>query len=309
MNPKTLNKLLKIVAITIVISFTIDKVVFFALNKVSDEVMTGQAVGKLNHFLSVKDTSDFLVFGNSRANRHIDVDLLAQNGFNIGIDGTGIAYISTLINTLDKTKEQFVLVHIDTKDFFKKGYNAKDIKALRIKYHRDEQITKALKESGHASILQDVFYSINYNGNAIGILKNYFRPSYNFQSYNGYDPIEVSKEQEEARDIVLNTKVNADCLEQLKPNEIAVNYLKDIKVYLESSNKKFLFITSPIYDDVCGTDNKALNKLMQELELPYIDYSYYYKTKNNTFWKDRKHMTKQGAEDFSKFLNEQLEQL
>ncbi|MAX70193.1 MAG: hypothetical protein CMC76_03695, partial [Flavobacteriaceae bacterium] len=70
MESKTLKKLLTIVLLTITISYALDKLIFFGLNKISDNVMSGQAIGKTNQFLSVKDTTDFIVFGNSRANHH-----------------------------------------------------------------------------------------------------------------------------------------------------------------------------------------------------------------------------------------------
>ena len=181
MDNKTIKQFLKLISLIIVISFVVDKIVFYGINKISDKVMTGQAIGKLNHFLSIKDTADFIAFGNSRANRHLDVDMFNKNSFNIGVDGTGIAYISTLINTLDKSKNQFILVHIDTKDFFEETYDGSDIRALKSKFNRNEKITEALKKSGHLSKLQNVFYSMNYNGSFIGILKNYFRPNYIFK--------------------------------------------------------------------------------------------------------------------------------
>lgn len=311
MDSRTLKKLIKILLLTVVISFTIDKVVFFGLNTLSDKVKTGQAIGKLNQFLSIKDSTNFLVFGNSRANHHFDIDLLSPKGYNMGVDGTGIAYSSTLINTLNKNKKQLVLVHIDTKNFFDKSYVGSDIRGLKTKFNRNESITKALKSSKQISPIQYFYYSMNYNGNAISILKNYFKPSYDYKLYNGYDPIIVSKSQKPMRDALLKKDNTILCQEDnYIVNPIALEYLKTIKSYIENSkNKIFIFITSPTYDDPCEGDNRVFKNIMSQLNLTYRDYTNMFKETGNkdSYWKDKTHLSKKGAEKFSVFLQKELE--
>jgi hypothetical protein len=271
--------------------------------------MTGQTIGKLNQFLSIKDKTDFLVFGNSRANHHIDVDLFSENGYNIGVDGVGIAYNSTLINTLREDKKQLIIVHIDTKNFFDLNYDGSDIRGLKTKYHRNDKISQSLKKSKKLSVLQNFYYSMNYNGNVIGILKNYFKPSYNYKIYNGYDPLTVRKAQIEMRDIVLSKANTADNCEGIsKMNVTAIEYLKFIKLFIDKSpNKSFIFVTSPLYNDTCNEDNKKLANLMKELNLAYWDFSNLYKeTKDKSYWKDATHMSTIGAEEFSNHLFKKL---
>jgi hypothetical protein len=306
MDAKTCKKLIKIALLILVMSYAMDKLVFFSLNKISDKVMTGQSVGKLNQFLSLKDTTDFLVFGNSRANRHIDVDIFSDNGYNMGIDGIGIAYNSTIINTLSKEKKQLILVHIDTDNFFNTTYDGGDIRALKTKYQRDNNITVALNKSGQLSTLQHFFFSMNYNGTAIGIIKNYFKPNYDYRTYNGYDPLIVNESQEATRNIVLSKANTNKCLDSSKVNPLALEYLKSIKTFTEeSSNKTFLFITTPMHNDICGDDNAKLAIIMQDIGLTYWDFTNIYKKVNdNSYWKDRTHMSKKGAETFSKHLLE-----
>jgi hypothetical protein len=307
MNSEIIKKLIKIVVLILLISYGLDKLVFLGLNKISDKVMTGQAIGKLNHFLSLKDTTDFLVFGNSRANHHINVNLFNDNSYNMGIDGIGIAYNSTLINTLQIEKKQFILIHIDTKNFFDTEYNGSDIGGLKTKYKRNPKITKALDNSGQLSDLQHFYYSMNYNRNAIGIVKNFFRPSYDYTTYHGYDPISVSANQEAMRDTILSKAVtNEKCTENHNMNIIALNYLKSIKSFIKKSpNKTYIFVTSPMYNDTCEIDNMKLGKIMQDFGLTYWDFSDLYKdNKDNSYWKDLTHMSKKGAEAFSIHLLE-----
>lgn len=309
MNSETKKILLKILILIILISYGLDKIVFFSLNKISDKVMSGQAIGKLNHFLSQKDTADFIVFGNSRANHHLDVDLFSNNGFNMGVDGIGIAYISTLINTMSVDNKQNIIVHIDTKNFFDNNYDGSDINALKTKYKRDPNITLALEKSGNLSVFQPFYNSINYNGNIIGIIKNYFKPNYDFTSYNGFDPLFVKNSEIAMRDIVLSkASIKERCPDTLIINEVALNYLKEIKSFIEKSpNKSFLFITSPIYNDYCDIDNFKLSEVMKDLGLSYWDLSNLYnQSKDNTYWKDATHMSDKGATAFSNFLLENM---
>jgi hypothetical protein len=304
MDTKTTKNFIKIILLILVISFALDKLVFFSLNKLSDKVMTGQSVGKLNHFLSVKDSVDFIVFGNSRANHHIDVTMFSDNGYNIGIDGSGIAYSSTLINTLPKDKKQLILVHIDTKNFFDTIYDGGDIRALKSKFQRNNNITQALNKSGQLSSVQHFYYSMNYNGTAIGIIKNYFKPNYDYKTYNGYDPLTVSESQESMRNIVLAKADSEACLDNYKVNPIALNYLESIKSFADDNpNKTFLFVTSPIYNDKCKGDNEKLKSIMQVLGLNYRDFTTLYENRTDkSYWKDRTHMSNEGAEAFSKYL-------
>lgn len=309
MDSKTLNKVIRTLLLTLVISYTMDKVVFFGLNTISDKVMTGQAIGKLNQFLSVKDSVNFLVFGNSRANHHFDMELFSEKGYNMGVDGTGIAYSSTLINTLNKDMPQLILVHIDTKNFFDESYDGADIRGLKTKFNRVESITNALKDSNQISPLQNFYYCMNYNGNSISILKNYFKASYDYKTYNGYDPIIVRETQIPMRDALLAKDNSFNCTEDVNLNPIALEYLKKIKAYTQlSKNKTFIFITSPIYNDPCKSDNEIFKGIMEKLGLTYKDYTNLFKENGNknTYWKDQTHLSKKGAEKFSEFLEVEL---
>ena len=156
MDKISLKLLTQIILFTLLITYVADKLVFYSYNYLSDQVKSGQSIGKLNQFLSIKDSVDFIVFGNSRANHHINPLIFHKNSFNMGVNATGIAYFGSLINTLNKDKNQLIVVHLDTKDFFDKNYDGSDIRALKSKFKRNSNITQTLKKSGHISPL-------NYN--------------------------------------------------------------------------------------------------------------------------------------------------
>src|SRR5690606_565917 len=98
--------LFKVIGLTILLVYALDKVLFWSLNKISDRVFTGQGIGKLNHYLAVKDSADVLIYGSSRANRHFVVDSISPHAFNIGMDGRKVAYPTVLVHLLETDKKQ-----------------------------------------------------------------------------------------------------------------------------------------------------------------------------------------------------------
>ena len=126
--------------------------------------------------------------------------------------------------------KQTVIIHIDAKTLFDSNYKGEDITSLKTKYKRNPVITQALKQSGEINPLQNVLYSINYNGNILGILANYVNPKYNYKTYNGYDPLVLSDEQKRIRSELLGNLERESCSESLLTNKLIVSYLKKIKV-------------------------------------------------------------------------------
>ena len=125
-----------------IVSILVDRVVFFGFNKIGDRVYSGQTLGKLNQYLKIKDSLEIIVFGSSRANHHINTIKINKNSFNMGVDGTSIAYSGTLIKLLSNKKKQIILLHIEPENVFEKNYSGNDIKFLNIKYNRDFTIKK-----------------------------------------------------------------------------------------------------------------------------------------------------------------------
>ncbi|MCB0383473.1 MAG: hypothetical protein KDD05_09325, partial [Psychroserpens sp.] len=141
---------LKLVLIIVILTYGIDKAVYYTLNKISDKVMSGQSIGKLNQFLSIKDSVNLIAFGSSRSNHHIDVKQLNANSYNMGIDGSSIAYAAALIQLLPENKSQTVLLNIDPNQLFIEDYDGSDVKGLITKYNRNTKIKEAI-----ASVNQD----------------------------------------------------------------------------------------------------------------------------------------------------------
>lgn len=164
---------LKIILLTLLITIVVDRVVYALLNNISDQVYSGQAVGKLNYFTDVKRNVDVLFMGSSRTSRHFDSNLISDNSFNIGMDGKKIAYSATLLQTLPKDRSQVIIFQIDPIYAVDSEYDGRDIEALSVKFHRNKIFKENIKKMKKVNQFQHLYKSIGYNGKVIGVLFNY----------------------------------------------------------------------------------------------------------------------------------------
>ena len=282
-------------------SYFLDKLLYFGISKLESKVLTGQGVGKLNHFLQMKESSNYIILGSSRANHHLDPSFLNGPAYNMGLDGTKLAYAATLLKTLPQHKHQTVFFHIDPSSVFDQTYDGEDIKSLYTKYHKNDIIYNEINNISMNNRFSGFFYSLDYNGRVIGIIRNSFSAKYILNSYNGFDPLFMSKQQIMAFKRSLEHREQTNCEDQLKYNTMSLAILKDLKNFSRKNNKKVIFFTSPIYKDPCKKDIQALKRIMKELELEYHDFSGFF-DEDNSFdnWKDAKHLSSVGAEKFSK---------
>lgn len=301
---------IKLIVLFIAFSYIVDKIVYFTLNKISDKVFTGQSVGKLNHYLQVKDNIDFVVFGSSRANHNVNPIEISNNSFNMGVDGQMIAYSATLCKLLPKNKRQIILFHIDPENAFDSDYKGEDLNSLKIKYNRIETIENEINHLNQNNPLQFFYWCIGYNGSVLGILKNYIKPKYDYTNYYGFDPILVSDTQKKMFKTILRKEKKQQCLNSFVLNPTYNLYLDQIKNYCLQNNKTLVFFTSPIFKDQCKKDNVHFNKLMNEKELLYYDFTDYYKKNNKLiYWKDKTHLSNIGALKFTDRMNKLINNL
>lgn len=307
---KVLKHVFGVVFAIIVLSLIIDKLVFTLFNSISDQVFTGQSVGKLNHYLSTKDKADVLIYGNSRVGHHVNPDKIPADCFNMGVNGSKIAYSSTLVNLLETNKEQTILFHVDTDNAFSTSYNGDDILALSVKYNRNEIIRQHMDELDKGNPFQAVYSSLSYNAIILGILKNYFKPKYDYHNYNGFDPILVTENQ---RKIFMNKLDKRNeippCATDFKWNEIYYNALVELQEFCEENNKILVLFTSPKFTDSCNEDNLQLTKSLNDMGFDYYDFTNLFQDDYNLdYWKDNIHLSGKGAEIFSEKLHERLKE-
>ncbi|WP_438712207.1 hypothetical protein ACSTS3_07235 [Aquimarina muelleri] len=308
MDKTDLKTTLKLIIYILLTTFILDKVIYITFNLISDKVLSGQAIGKLNHYIITKDTIDVVAFGNSRTNRHINTQKISSSGFNMGVDGTSIAYSATLIKMLPKNKEQIIIVNVDTKNAFKDSYSGDDVNRLNVRYHRDKIIKREIDNVNLDDYIQKFYWSKGYNGKVLGILKNVFMPKYDYRTYYGYDPIYVNETQKQIfQNYLKYSNPEIDCLDSYNMNSLYRYYLNEMKVFCEENKKKLILITAPLYRDSCKEDNAKLIKMLKEMGIEYYDYSDLF-VKNNLiqYWKDEIHLSNEGAEIFSDTLQKLL---
>lgn len=285
--------------------FIFDKIVYFALYQVDKKVFTGEGIGKINHFLKIKDTTKCIVFGNSRANHHVDPSVFGKSSFNIGVGGRKMAFSATLIQLLPQNTKQTVFLQIDPSYVFDYKYDGSDIKALVVKYHQNKIIKNKIDDIKMNNPFSSFFWCIDYNGKALSIISNKFRPKYDYTKYNGFDPVQNNEEQMKVFKKRLINLENEVCNENTIPSKLEVKYLKEIKKFCSENNKQLILFTSPVYKDVCPDDNIAMKKLMKKFGFDYYDFTNIYKGNTSlNEWKDEKHLSKIGAKRFSLFLGD-----
>jgi len=297
-------KSFKLAIIIVVVLFILDKVVFFILLSIDKKVLTGEGVGKLNHFNLVKDTTEYVVFGNSRANHHVNPEVFGKSSFNIGVGGRKMAFSATLIQTLPKQKKQYVLLQIDPVYVFDTKYDGSDIDALYVKYHQNKIIKHKIDDLNRNNDFSSFFWSLDYNGMLFSLFLNRFKPKYDYRTHKGYDPIENTPQQKE---MFLKRLKKID-KNRIYPNsyrasKLEIKYLNEIKVFCTKNNKVLVLFTSPVYKDNCKTDNLEMKKLMLEFGLKYYDFTdYFSNNKDIDIWKDESHLSKKGADVFSVYI-------
>jgi hypothetical protein len=269
-------------------------------NNISDKVFTGQAIGKLNHYLEIKDSLDFIVFGSSRANHNINPIEIAENSFNMGVDGSKLSYSATLIKLLPKQKKQTILLQIDPENAFSKNYLGNDIKSLSSKYNRNNSIKEDIDKLGQQNFLQNYYWSLSYNNSILAILKNFISPNYNYKTYFGYDPIYPTKNQRAIFKHKLENVKNNNCENSFELNEIYDKHINELILFCKNNNKTLIVFTAPVFNDYCKDDNIYLSEIMKNKGLQYYDLTDFFKTNNSlNYWKDEGHLSNLGAELFT----------
>jgi hypothetical protein len=284
-----------------------DKIAFVLLNSISDKVYSGQSIGKLNQFLEIKDNLDFIVVGSSRANHHVNVEKITSNSFNMGLDGTKIAYSTTLIKTLPN-KKQVILMHISPEIAFSKSYSGGDIESLKSKYNRNTIIKNEIDYLEKNNHLQQFYWSLGYTSSVLGIFKNRISPNYNNKSYKGYDPLTVSKEQKKTLQTILNRNITKPCQQNLVLNPVYEYYLRNLEAFCNENQKKLILFTAPVYDDTCKADNEKLAQILKGSMFKYYDFTDFFKNNNSIdFWRDKTHLSETGAQLLTTELKEKLD--
>lgn len=306
-----MKKSIQLLLALAIVFFLTDRLICMCLNEIDRKVFTGQSVGKVNHFFSLKDSVNLLVFGSSRANHHIDNEALGTTSFNIGVDGTRIGYSAALISTLKK-KDQILLVHIDHASLYNFEYDGSDMIGLINMIHRNDDLSAFIYNYFPDEIcISRIFNSYIYNGKVLGMLKNFVAPSYDYKQYYGYDPLYPNQEQKDIFEKML--KLDSLKLEQdnltvkgAKINPLIDKFIDEIIDFSKKNNSRLIFFTSPTLKTNHLNVRSVTKQYFESKNASYYDYSVFFEKYNADYWKDFTHMSAHGATVFTKAFRQEI---
>lgn len=300
-----MKKSIKLFLILVLLFFVTDRLVYIGIRSLDEKVFSGQSGGKVNHFLSLKDSVNLLVFGSSRAFHHVDTKALDSLSYNMGADGTRIGYSAALISSLDK-QNQTILVHIDPVSIYNPEYVGKDILGLLNIARRNENVNDFLFEVYPDEVfLSKIFNSYVYNGKILGLLKNYLSPKYNHEFYSGYEPIVPTEEQKQIFKKLINktdfTKFVNTATDTV-PNPMVDKFIAIIKNKCLENNSKLVFFTSPTLKKNDDVLLRNVKEYFDSKDVVYFDFSQLIDISDTDNWKDFTHLSGKGASIFTKEL-------
>jgi len=312
MNKQQIKYVIFFLSLVLLGAFVCDKLVFLALNRVSDKVKSGQSIGKLNHYLTLKDSVDLLMFGSSKVNHNINPSLIEKSSFNMGLNRRSIACASSLIKLLPRDKKQVVLLQVDKVDIFSSDYEGKDLEALLPKFHRISRLKNEIKKAGVSSWVNKIFWCGDYNGFVLSTIKNRLWPSYDYRSYYGYDPILLSATQKRIFKNEVESTPSNGCDEDLilTLNDTYLRYLREVSSFCEANNKVLITFSAPEYKDFCSIDNAEIQNLMVSEGIQFHDFTNSLSSNQNIeYWRDFGHLSHEGATVFSPIFIETIDSI
>lgn len=285
-----------------------DRFVFYAFNSIEKQVLSGSA-GKVNRFFKLKDSISLITLGSSRALHHVISSELNPSSFNMGVDGTRIAYASAMISTLKK-KNQLILVHVDHNRIFDQNYKGKDAEGLLYKKFEIPELAaffnKYYRQEVYTAMVSKCYA---YNGMLLGVVKNYLSPTEISTNLNGYEPIYPTDTQQQIfAEMLVNTpeQWNVNISKPLQISKTFNDFIDAIIKKANSTNSTVVFITSPSLNKV---DNEVKNEAalyFTSKAVMYWDDIDLFEEFNASLWKDYTHLSHAGAKEYTAHLQTRM---
>ena len=288
-----------------------DRIVYGIIKHFEKQIFIGDSAGKVNYFNKIKDSTDILIFGSSRAVHHLDPKVFGESCFNMGVDGKRIAYATGLVQTLKK-KKQTVFVHIDHVKLFDSQYDGVDVLTLLNKTSDNSQLRLFLMDVFPEDVwISDVFKCYSYNGKVFPVLKNYVFQNKNVKT-DGFAPLAPDEEQKAIfKNMVENRK---DTLLRTLNKPYVINPLveKCIDRILEmgrQNESEIIFFTSPSLFQIDDEVRETVKSYFNSKGINYIDDVDFFKGIDYDLWQDYTHMSVKGAELYSEHFYREFQEL
>ena len=261
----------KIIFYLICLTYIADKLLYVSLNEISSKVRSGATIGKLNYYISIKDETGFLFFGNSRTNHHVKNKWISDSSFNMGIDGSSVNYFLSVLKLTKPDQNKIVYLQIDPNDLFNMAYDGSDIKYLNHFYNSNKFIKDEIIKYEGYNFFRTFFWSIDFNGKVLPIIKNFFNNS-NYEKELGFEPLIVNAEQQKIFKKIISLSSEKVCDKNQIINQYFLNKLSEIINLSKIYGFKLKIYTPPLFHKQCVNHSKFLNDFLKNKGIIYQNY-------------------------------------
>ncbi|MFY8035865.1 MAG: hypothetical protein ACOVMQ_01800 [Cyclobacteriaceae bacterium] len=292
--------------------FICDRSLSYLFDYFYQHTKTGQSGGKINYYLSLEKTPEWVVMGNSRALYQIIPDSFPATTYNLCHAGMHQIFQTGLLTQManEGKMPKLILLHIEPEEFIGEQFN-RDIQNLKYYHSKNEWITNELNALSPYEPTKFFFASYRYNGRVISLMKNYLQTRRTDYNSNGYMVIEPSE---------TDSITTMYSLQQAQPpsneklNLQQWNYLRAFIDRCQKEKTQVICFTSPVYSYSYRATAGVLEleKNLEKMGVPYINYL----QKNipalqqrASFWKDRHHLNHAGAQIESSVLQHDVDSL
>lgn len=307
-----MRKFSLIFLVSVVLLIVCDRSLGFLFDFFYKHTKTGQTGGKINYYLSLPKTPEWVVMGNSRALYQIIPDSFARPTYNLCHAGMHQIFQTGLLTEMEKQGKMppLILLHIEPDEFLGEQFN-RDIQNLKYYHSKNEWITHELNVLSRYEQVKFLFASYRYNGRVISLMKNYIQTMRAPYASNGYMAIEPTFTDSTTTMYSLQQKLPV-AAENM--NEQQWDYLNEFIARCHKNGTQVFCFTSPIYSyhQKSNPGIQELESRLQKLQVPYINYlkkDILALQLKASLWKDRYHLNHTGAQIESSVLAKDVDEI
>ena len=280
------------IAVTFAIMIALDGLYTYAYK-------SGIARSKIQHILQQKNINyDFVFFGSSRAEFHIDCELIEQltgkSCINYGISGTTFKDSYSMLQLMDANGIKFKNAFVQVDYMYNHTDYSPNFKARLLPYQNDPFVKEILKDYDLSFADKYVpFYRYLINDHVIGFREvfNLLRGAKSKTNFdNGYIPRYGTHEY--GVESLPNKIIKSN------PSITAMNR------YFKAHNVSDFYFIAPLCDDTVDRD-LYVELLMSKIPELY-NYVALYDDSDAGFYFDCGHLNDKGAQDFTRILTNDL---
>lgn len=279
------------------------------LNRMLPQVSPQTAIGKTYFALNEVNTPVVIV-GSSRASHHyisqMIEDSLGKDTYNVGRDGCFFSDNICVINSiLDRYCPEIIIWELSSSSLYESNDDPLD--NLYPYYNENLWITEMINLKEDRSIrlcLKSHLYK--NNSKILRICMRLLTNSGELDPDKGYEPLIP-------RNWIAASKTDTSTQEN-KIDLLKMKMLKNIVERAKKEGAELIVADSPIYSERCNIEslpnNNPIQEILSENDIRYLDNRYIDKfVLHSEYFNDRTHLNSVGAEVYTTYFLEQIENL